>query len=294
MRSLHPLARLVFGNRPRSRLFLAVWICISAIAREAPAQPLASLFTSADTPSPAEEATTTMFEHPDTSPYWLSGQTNVIFQYHPAFHAAYSGPHSLTPSADNATSYVITLFGGLQVTETTEVFLDIEATGGQGLGDALGLAGFSNLDVVRNPDLSHEPYMARAMVRQIKQHRVRVAARVGREVIGAVGVDRPVHELQVTVATRPVHVEEVHESHFADANLDPACRNAGRECKGVAVLGHPLITEWNEYHDRNWAARFGEALMPTVANGINMDWHVEHLAGGKRRVGMAPRISDGT
>jgi high affinity Mn2+ porin len=31
-----------------------------------------------------------------------------------------------------------------------------------------------------------------------------------------------------------------------------------------------------EYHDRNWAARFGEALMPTVANGINMDWHVEH------------------
>jgi len=37
---------------------------------------------------------------------------------------------------------------------TTEVFLDIESAGGHGLSEALGLAGFTNLDVVRNPALA--------------------------------------------------------------------------------------------------------------------------------------------
>src|SRR5262249_2194195 len=29
-----------------------------------------------------------------------------------------------------------------------------------------------------------------------------------------------------------------------------------------------------EYHDRTWVVRFGEMLMPTVANGIDMDWNI--------------------
>jgi hypothetical protein len=29
-----------------------------------------------------------------------------------------------------------------------------------------------------------------------------------------------------------------------------------------------------EYYSRNWAARFGEMLMPTVANGIDLDWNI--------------------
>jgi len=29
-----------------------------------------------------------------------------------------------------------------------------------------------------------------------------------------------------------------------------------------------------EYDDHDWAARFAEALMPSVANGIDLDWHI--------------------
>src|SRR5205807_483866 len=29
-----------------------------------------------------------------------------------------------------------------------------------------------------------------------------------------------------------------------------------------------------EYDTRSWSLRFGEALMPTVANGLAMDWHL--------------------
>jgi hypothetical protein len=38
----------------------------------------------------------------------------------------------------------------LQLTSTTEIFMHFEAAAGGGLSDALGLAGFTDLDVVRN------------------------------------------------------------------------------------------------------------------------------------------------
>jgi hypothetical protein len=37
----------------------------------------------------------TMFRHSDETKYWVSGQMNFIFQFHPSFYALYSGPHSL-------------------------------------------------------------------------------------------------------------------------------------------------------------------------------------------------------
>ena len=94
-------------------------------------------------------------------------RSNIIFQYHPSFDAKYSGLNSLRARADNATSHVGTLFLGYQVSHTTEVFVDLEEASGGGLSDGLGLAGFTNLDVVRNPLLSKSPYLARAMIRQI-------------------------------------------------------------------------------------------------------------------------------
>jgi hypothetical protein len=34
-----------------------------------------------------------------------------------------------------------------------------------------------------------------------------------------------------------------------------------------------------EYYDKTWAARFGEMLMPTVANGIALDWNIARARG---------------
>ena len=52
-------------------------------------------------------------------------------------------------------------------THTTEVFVDVETADGGGVSDAFGLAGFINVDVVRNPELGPSPYLARAMIREI-------------------------------------------------------------------------------------------------------------------------------
>jgi high affinity Mn2+ porin len=99
--------------------------------------------------------------------FWLSGQANSITQYHPTFHADYSGPNSFQPGSEVAGSRVITLYTGFRITPNTEVLFDLESAGGTGLSDALRIAGFTNLDVVRNPTLSQTPYVARAMIHQI-------------------------------------------------------------------------------------------------------------------------------
>ncbi|MGB6899365.1 MAG: hypothetical protein WBE12_12270, partial [Candidatus Acidiferrum sp.] len=111
-------------------------------------------------PSDAPDALPVMFPHQEWDRLWLSGQANIISQWHPAFYSPYQGPHSLSPEAQDANSRVLTLFTGLRLTGTTALLCDVQETGGHGIGEALGLAGFTNLDVVRNPSLSKAPYIA--------------------------------------------------------------------------------------------------------------------------------------
>ncbi len=40
---------------------------------------------------PTDEPPVTLFPHSETARYWISGQDNIIFQWHPSFDAAYSG-----------------------------------------------------------------------------------------------------------------------------------------------------------------------------------------------------------
>lgn len=51
----------------------------------------------------------------------------------------------------------MTLYTGVRLNDSTELLVDVEETGGAGLTAGLGLAGASNLDIVRNPSLSKAP-----------------------------------------------------------------------------------------------------------------------------------------
>ena len=133
-----------------------------APADQAPAQ---SAPASPDESSSGDPAT--LFPHSESSRFWISGQANIITQWHPAFHSPYQGPNSLSPEAQDASSRVLTLLTGVRINGTTEFLFDLQETGGHGIGEALGLAGFTNLDVVRNPTLSKAPYVARLMWHQI-------------------------------------------------------------------------------------------------------------------------------
>src|SRR5262249_54003580 len=119
-------------------------------------------------PSDEPEAPpTTLFPHSRTARWWVSGQVNIVFQAHPDFHALYSGPNSFGPGREHATSRLLTLYTGFEITKSTEILFDLESAGDEGLSSALGLAGFTNLDVLRSPDLADTPYIARLQLHKV-------------------------------------------------------------------------------------------------------------------------------
>src|SRR5215831_13355691 len=115
------------------------------------------------TPLFGQDDGSTILDHSEASRIWLAGQINVIQQQHPSFFAKYTGENSIKPERQKATSRVLTLYTGAQLSHSTEILFDVESAGGQGISDALGLSGFANLDVVRNPTLGSKPYLARLL-----------------------------------------------------------------------------------------------------------------------------------
>jgi high affinity Mn2+ porin len=155
LRRTSPIGRIPIG-------VLAVaafpYPCLLAFGQTAPAN--------AEGAGPANpDSPTTIFNHPSNGRLWVSGQMNFIGQGHGDFPARYSGENSLRSTGEFKSSFLMTLYTGLQVTRNLEVLVDIESAGGHGISDALGLAGFTNLDVVRSPDLGWTPYLARAILR---------------------------------------------------------------------------------------------------------------------------------
>ncbi len=73
----------------------------------------------------------------------LHGQTTFFNQAVAGFRAPYSGPNSLVPHQAQATT-TATLFLGLKLTDSTELYYNPEFSQGFGLSRTLGVAGFTN------------------------------------------------------------------------------------------------------------------------------------------------------
>jgi len=238
--------------------------------------PQAAATNEADPPSdpPADEGTVTMFPHFKDTRFWLSGQANFIFQTHPPFHAAYSGTNSLSPNYEKATSRVVTLYTGVRFNNSTELLVDIEEAGGEALSTGLGLAGDTNLDIVRNPSLSKAPYLARGMIHHVfalskdKVENQRNAYSLFEEL--------PRRRLEVRFGKfSTVDFFDVNsvgsDTHFQFTNW--TVDNNGAYDYAADTRGYTVgLTA--DYEDRNWGFRFSEGLMPKVANGIDLVWKV--------------------
>ena len=80
-----------------------------------------------------------------TSDSWgFHAQFTSVGQFHPAFHAAYSGPNSLNDGSRGDTTNDLTLFLGVRPWKGAEIWLDPEIDQGFGLNGTLGMAGFAS------------------------------------------------------------------------------------------------------------------------------------------------------
>jgi len=216
----------------------------------------------------------TVFPHSNTARYWISGQANVVFQWHFAFPAQYTGPNSMTPGAQSATTHVLTLYTGYELTSTTEVFLDLEYATGGGIGRAFGLAGYANLDAVRTvsgAQLSTAPYVARLMLRQMipltdervesERDELHLATSLPvRRIEFRIGKFDLTDFFDTNTWGSDSHLQFLNWTVDNDGAYDYAANTRGYT--DGAIL---------EYDDRWFSARFGETLEPKQANGIHLD-----------------------
>jgi high affinity Mn2+ porin len=228
----------------------------------------------APAPEDSDSDPVTLFPHSESSRYWISGQANIVFEWHPTFPAKYTGPNSLTPTSQSATTHILTLYTGYELTHTTEVFADAEYATGGGIGTANGLAGYTNLDSVRTVQgkaLSKAPYLARLMLRQIiplTEERVQAerdefhlaTSLPARRIEFRIGKMDLVDYFDANTWGSDSHLQFLNWTIDDNGAYDYAANTRGYT-DGAIV----------EYDDHWFTARFGEMMMPKVANGINLD-----------------------
>ena len=224
-----------------------------------------------DTPPPDTAA---MLPHPDDSRWWLSGQLNLISQSHGRFASPYQGGNSLPADREQALSRIWTVYTGVRLPGHTELLFDIESAGGRGLGDALGVAGFMNLDVVRNPTLGPAPYIARAMVHTT----IPLGGEMGQATPTALSLAAHVPARRIEIRAGKLGMADFFDlnavggdSHLQFTNWTVDNNGAYDYAADTRGYTYAAIVE---YDSPRWSVRFGEALMPAVANGIDMDWHI--------------------
>jgi high affinity Mn2+ porin len=213
-----------------------------------------------------------MLPHLKDTRFWLSGQINFIFQTHPDFHADYSGPNSLSPRYEKATSRVMTLYTGVRLNNSTELLVDIEEAGGQALSTGLGLAGNTDLDIVRNPSLSKAPYLGRGMIHKVfalSKDRIE-----NQRTFLSLFDELPRRRLEIRFGKFSMpdffDLNSVGaDTHFQFSNW--SVDNNGAWDYAADTRGY-TVGIVADYEDRNWGFRFAEALMPKVANGIDLVW----------------------
>jgi high affinity Mn2+ porin len=242
---------------------------------------------------PADDSPEVMLPHFKSTRYWLSGQANFIFQTHPDFHALYSGPHSLSPNYEKATSRVLTMYGGIRFDNSFEFVGALEEAGGSALSLGFGLAGNTDLDIVRNPLLSKAPYLGRGMFHKIfalskdKVENQRNPFSLFDE------LPRRRLEIRFGKFSMPdfFDLNSVgSDTHFQFINW--TTDNNGAWDYAADTRGYTVgLTA--DFEDRNWGFRFGEALMPKIANGIDLVWkpwqaHAENFEYELRR-GFLPK-----
>jgi hypothetical protein len=215
-------------------------------------------------------------------PRVLGAQIDVIGQVLRPFHSAYAGPNSLTAAGDRQVSHVYGVYLGDRLTRRFDVYLDVEMVRGAGIGHVVGLAGYTNGDVIRqgSADLGQGPYVARAFARYTLplQHGATDTLAAAPDQLAAVVPDSRV---------------EITAGKLAASDLFDVNRYANSTRQQFMNWGLFQNTAWDFAADTRgytngiaaaWitpivALRAGSFQMPLQANGNVFDRDVRHARG---------------
>jgi len=223
-------------------------------------------------------------------PYLLGGQVTVVWQHQPAFRSPYQGARSLRPDTEDAVSHSYTLYTGVRLRPWLDLYVDPEMIRGDGISGGVGLAGYTNGEVIRNPEAGQSPYLARAFLRATlpltgeSEDQERDALQVGgpvaaRRLVLTGGVLAAADIFDTNRYANSTRTQFLNWSFINNTAWDFAADTRGYT-RGGAV----------EWINPGWAVRLGTFQMPEVANGIDLDGDLLHSHGDQVEVEVHPPL----
>ncbi len=225
--------------------------------------------------------------------FQFNSQATVISQSLLKFRSPYSGDFSLISRDETEVSESFTLYMGVRVRPNLDIYIDPEEVAGLGVSNSLGTAGFLNGEVIRNPLLNSEPYLARYFARYM------IATGKGEEVIGGgihqVGGKQPTHRLVLTggkLGTNDVFDVSSYANSARTQFMNWALLNNGAYDYAADTRGYSrgVAAEWIA---PTHAIRFGSFQMPTVANGIDLANNLAFNRGDQLEIELHPHAVRG-
>jgi high affinity Mn2+ porin len=202
-------------------------------------------------------------------------QQTVITQYHPTFAAAYSDTFSLQPKGEAQTSLTSTLFMGAKMWKGAEIFFNPEIAGGSGLSLARGVAGFPNGETFRIGNPKPQIYLARLFLRQyiaLSQETEDIeddANQLPRKL--------PISYLSFTLGKFSIADFFDNNRYSHDARnqfMNWALMSNGAWDYPANTRGY-TVGFVTEFVRPGWAFRISSTMVPTIANGNDMDHNIK-------------------
>lgn len=199
-------------------------------------------------------------------------QTTVIGQWHPDFHAPYTGQNSLQSHETAKLSITSTVFFGLRLWKGAEMYFNPEVSGGEGFSQTLGVAGATNGETFRVGSATPKVYVARLFLRQY------IALSKDYEwqdnEINQMRVKRPVSYLsflvgRINIADYFDNSSVAHDARTQFINWSLMGNGAWDYPANTRGYTYGFVAEWVK---KQWAVRYGLTVVPTSANASDMNF----------------------
>lgn len=198
-------------------------------------------------------------------------QQTIVLQYHPDFTAKYSGVNSLDTSEPAQTSVTSTFFVGRRLWKNAEAYVNPELSGGNGLSEVTGIAGFPNGETFRIGNPSPQLTIARVYI--VQRFDLSETKTIVEDDQNQLMETRPDAYVNIT-AGKISMIDYFDKNRYSD---DPRTKFLNWALMTNGAWDYPANTHgytWGivaEFVTPPWALRASAAMVPTEANQSVMD-----------------------
>ena len=228
---------------------------------------------------------------PEIEPWNAKFQATYIWQKHPGFSAAYSGPNSLLSTPEKSYSFTSTAYLGLRLARDTELYFNPEAVQGVAFSGLTGLGGLNNSELQKTAGPNLTLYRARLFVRQtwgLGGEREAVESQANQ-----LGGSRDKNRVVLTAGN-------LAASDLFDGNA--YAHDARTQFMNWSFLTHGAYDfaadargySWGaalEYFGDDWAIRAGRFAQPKEPNGLPLDFAMGRHYGDQVEVEKSYQLS---